>query len=98
MWYIDDPQTVQAFGMFDRQYPGNQRAKVMRDQVDLFIFQCVDQAQDIFCQGLNTIALYPFWLVAQVVSTLIRDNDSTACLDEPRQLPDSATPIFRKAV
>src|SRR5215216_3088366 len=95
---IENSQTLQSFGMFVRQHPYHHRAPVMAHQIDFFVVQRIYQPDNIVHKFSHTIALNSFWLIAQVVSALIGDNDTKSGCGKRWDLIDPAAPGFRKTM
>src|SRR6266496_655792 len=98
MGNVENAKVLDAFRMLIRQSPGDDRAPVVSHYIDLLILQRLDQTKDIFDQFFDAIILDSFRLIAQVITALVRDNDSASCLRKGGYLMNPTAPIFREAM
>src|SRR6266498_2072308 len=98
MRHIHNAQAMQTFRIFICQHPSHSCAPIMPYEIDLFISQRVNQTDGVFYQCVNFVTLYAFRFVAQVISTLVRDNDPASSLHQRGDLFKPSSPIIWKSV
>ena len=96
MWHIQDAQFVQPLGMPDSKCPGHDRTPIVPDQIHFFVTKRIHQAEDVIHEFVDGIRFYPFGLVAQVVSTLVRDDDAVSRFSQRFNLRPPSVPVLRE--
>jgi hypothetical protein len=64
----------------------------MTDQIHFIVAECIYQAENIISKFVQRIFFDPFGFVAQIVATLVRDDDAIASLGQRRDLRPPANP------